>query len=122
MDRSKPDRAETIAAFVRICRNADRIELLRAILLRWPDITLDELWWGMKLAVSDPQGSTVHPSASKADALSVELRGLGASSNMLRDVRSSHMEAPPELSWGGALHRMGRGCPNASTERRSHWH
>jgi hypothetical protein len=70
MDRSKPDRAETIAAFVRICRNADRIELLRAILLRWPDITLDELWWGMKLAVSDPQGSKLQPSPSKADALS----------------------------------------------------
>jgi len=70
VDRSKPDRTETIAAFVRICRNADRMELIRAIILRWPDITLDELWWGMKLAVSSPQGSPLHPSASKADALS----------------------------------------------------
>jgi hypothetical protein len=49
VDCSKPDRTETLAAFVRICRNADRTELIRAILLRWPDITLDELWWGMKL-------------------------------------------------------------------------
>ena len=46
VDRSKPDRTETIAAFVRICRNADRMELIRAIILRWPDITLHELCWG----------------------------------------------------------------------------
>ena len=70
MDRSKPDRTETIAAFVRICRNADRMELLRAIILRWPDITIDELWQGMKLAAPRPQGSNPHPSASKAEALS----------------------------------------------------
>ena len=37
-------RAEVIATFLRICRNASRIEVLRAILLRWPDITLDELY------------------------------------------------------------------------------
>ncbi len=40
---AKADRAETIAAFVRICRNADRTELLRAINLCWPDIMIDEL-------------------------------------------------------------------------------
>jgi hypothetical protein len=70
VDHSKPDRTETIAAFVRICRNADRMELIRAIILRWPDITLDELWWGMKLATLSAQGSNLQPSASKADALS----------------------------------------------------
>jgi len=42
VDRSKPDRTETIAAFVRICRNSDRMELLRAIIHRWPDVTLDD--------------------------------------------------------------------------------
>jgi hypothetical protein len=70
VDRSKLDRAETIAAFVRICRNADRMELLRAIILRWPDITLDELCWGMKFAAPTSEGSNLQPSAAKADALS----------------------------------------------------
>ena len=49
VDCSKPDRTETIAASIRICRNADRMELIRAIILRWPDVTIDELWWGMRL-------------------------------------------------------------------------
>jgi hypothetical protein len=56
--RSKADRAETIAAFVRICRHADRTEVLRAILLRWPDVTLEELWRGMRLAA--PRRTTDH--------------------------------------------------------------
>ena len=64
------ERVPAIAAFVRICRNADRMELLRAIILRWPDITLDELWWGMRLAAPTSEGSNLQPSAAKADALS----------------------------------------------------
>jgi len=61
VDCSKPDRTETLAAFVRICRNADRTELIRAILLRWPDITLDELWWGDEVSCLEPTGLAAAP-------------------------------------------------------------
>src|SRR5215207_10145605 len=57
MDRSQADRTDVIAAFVRICRHTDRMEVLRAILLRWPDITLDELCRGMKLGTGKPPAS-----------------------------------------------------------------
>lgn len=44
------DRASTIAAFIRICRHADRREMVRAIILRWPDLTGDELLRAARLA------------------------------------------------------------------------
>ena len=56
----KVDRAGTIAAFARICRHADRKELLRAIILRWPDITFDELRRGMALAAPRSQDSPLN--------------------------------------------------------------
>ena len=43
--------------------------MLRAILLRWPDITLDELWRGIDLTASRRGGPTHHPALAKALAL-----------------------------------------------------
>ncbi len=44
---SSARRAELIAAFVCICRQASPTEMLRAIILRWPDVTFDDLQRGM---------------------------------------------------------------------------
>lgn len=44
---SSTHRAELIAAFVGICRQASPKDVLRAIILRWPDVTFDELQRGM---------------------------------------------------------------------------
>ena len=44
------DRAETIAAFIRISRSADRASLARGILGRWPDVTGAELQRAIDLA------------------------------------------------------------------------
>ena len=61
MGCSKADQAETIAALVRICRHADRVEVPRAILLSWPDVMIDELWQRMFLAASRHSASGVAP-------------------------------------------------------------
>ena len=45
------DRAETIAAFIRISRSADRASLARGILGRWPDVTGAELQRAMQRAI-----------------------------------------------------------------------
>ena len=52
LSRSPPATASTpraalIAAFVAICRQASPTDVLRAIILRWPDVTFDELQRGM---------------------------------------------------------------------------
>jgi hypothetical protein len=44
------DRSGTIAAFIRTCRNANRRELVRAIILRWPDVSIDEFLRAAHLA------------------------------------------------------------------------
>jgi hypothetical protein len=50
------DRAETIAAFIRIGRGADRLSLACGILSRWPDVTGAELQRAIDLATSRSEG------------------------------------------------------------------
>lgn len=50
------DRASTIATFLKLSRNADKGELARAIVARWPDVTGDELQRAIDLATPRPEG------------------------------------------------------------------
>ena len=48
------DRASTIATFLRLSRNAEKGELARAIVGRWPDVTGDELQRAIDMATPQP--------------------------------------------------------------------
>ena len=59
MGRFKADRAEPLRhSFASAAMRIE--EVPRAILLRWPDVTIDELWQGMRLAASRPQLAGSH--------------------------------------------------------------